>query len=57
MQLNTDKKCYKAKTKNKNNINIVNNIVKNIDLISSKQTHDVLYLYNFTFLYFNRLVL
>jgi len=49
MHLNTDKKIYKPKTRNKNNINIVSSIVKNIDLISNTLTHDILHLYNFTF--------
>ena len=49
MQLNTEKKIYKPKTKNKNNINIVSSSVKNIDLISNTLTHDTLHLYNFTF--------
>ena len=46
---------YMAKTKNKNNICIVNSVVRNQDLIPSKLTHDILYSYSFTFLYFNRL--
>jgi len=49
MQLNTDKKIYKPKTKDKNNINIVSSIVKSIDVIFNKLTHDNLHLYNFTF--------
>jgi hypothetical protein len=49
MQRNTDRKIYKPKTENKNNINIVSSIVKNIDLISNTPTHDILHLYKFTF--------
>jgi hypothetical protein len=52
MQLNTDKKIYSAKTENKNNINFL----WNRDLIVSKLIHDILILYNFIFLYFNRSV-
>ena len=48
MQLNTDKEIYKAKTKNKNNMKNVRNIIQNQDLIPSKLTHDILYLYDFT---------
>ena len=46
---------YTAKTKNKNNICIVNSVVRNQDLTPSKLTHDILHSYSFTFLYFNRL--
>jgi len=44
-----------AKTKNKNNICIVNSVARNQDLIPSKLTHDILYSYSLQFLYFNRL--
>jgi hypothetical protein len=40
------KEIYKAKTKNKNNMKNVRNIIQNQDLILSKLTHDILYLYN-----------
>jgi hypothetical protein len=53
MQLNTHKKSYKPKTKNKNDINIVSSTVKNIDLISNTPTHDILHFYN---LHFNILI-
>lgn len=49
MQLNTDKKFYKPKTRNINNINIVSSIAKNKDLISNTLTYDILHLCNFTF--------
>lgn len=55
MQLNRDKNIYSAVTKNKNNINVVNNIVRNRDPIPSKLTHDISNLHKFTFLCFNRL--
>jgi hypothetical protein len=50
-ELNTDKKIYEPKTKNKHNtcINMVSSTVKNIYLISSTLAHDILHLYTFTF--------
>jgi hypothetical protein len=38
-----------AKTKNKNNICIVNSVLRNQDLIPSKLTHDIMYSYSLHF--------
>ena len=53
MQLHTDKKIYKPKTKNKSNINILSSSVKNIDLISSTMTQDICF---YTIVHFNILI-